>query len=137
MAEQKAGKVVEVIGPVGVAAFESDHLPPIYNAVRITSEGMDVPKPVSVVAEVEQHLGEGRVKCVAMEATEGMVRGMKAIDLGGPITVPVGKATLGRVMNVIGEAADKIRPIVSETRLPIHRHSPGLEQPHNNLDMFR
>src|SRR5713226_8927481 len=119
MAEQKAGKVVEVIGPVVVAAFESDHLPPIYNAVRITSEGMDVPKPVSVVAEVEQHLGEGRVKCVAMEATEGMVRGMKAIDLGGPITVPVGKATLGRVMNVIGEPVDNLGPIVSETRIKV------------------
>src|SRR3989442_12374126 len=110
MAEQKAGKVVEVIGPVVVAAFESDHLPPIYNAVRITSEGMDVPKPVSVVAEVEQHLGEGRVKCVAMEATEGMVRGMKAIDLVGPIPVPVGKATLGRGMNVIGVPWAKLGP---------------------------
>src|SRR2546426_1232480 len=136
MAEQKAGKVVEVIGPVVVAAFESDHLPPIYNAVRITSEGMDVPKPVSVVAEVEQHLGEGRVKCVAMEATEGMVRGMKAIDLGGPITVPVGKATLGRVMNVIGEPVDKLGPIVSETRFPIHRHAPELDQQNTNLEMF-
>src|SRR5712691_1266089 len=136
MAEQKAGKVVEVIGPVVVAAFESDHLPPIYNAVRITSEGMDVPKPVSVVAEVEQHLGEGRVKCVTMEATEGMVRGMKAIDLGGPITVPVGKATLGRVMNVIGEPVDKLGPIVSETRFPIHRHAPELDQQNTNLEMF-
>jgi F-type H+-transporting ATPase subunit beta len=136
MAEQKAGKVVEVIGPVVVAAFESDHLPPIYNAVRITSEGMDVPKPVNVVAEVEQHLGEGRVKCVAMEATEGMVRGMKAIDLGGPITVPVGKATLGRVMNVIGEPVDKLGPIVSETRFPIHRHAPELDQQNTNLEMF-
>src|SRR5713226_5296349 len=136
MAEQKAGRVVEVIGPVVVAAFESDHLPPIYNAVRITSEGMDVPKSVNVVAEVEQHLGEGRVKCVAMEATEGMVRGMKAIDLGGPITVPVGKATLGRVMNVIGEPVDKLGPIVSETRFPIHRHAPELDQQNTNLEMF-
>ena len=136
MAEQKAGKVVEVIGPVVVAAFESDHLPAIYNAVRITSEGMDVPKSVNVIAEVEQHLGEGRVKCVAMEATEGMVRGMKAIDLGGPITVPVGKATLGRVMNVIGEPVDKLGPIVSETRFPIHRHAPELDQQNTNLEMF-
>src|SRR2546428_4044181 len=136
MEEQKVGRVVEVTGPVVVAAFESDHLPPIYNAVRITSEGMDVPKPVSVVAEVEQHLGEGRVKCVAMEATEGMVRGMKAIDLGGPITVPVGKATLGRVMNVIGEPVDKLGPIVSETRSPIHRHAPELDQQNTNLEMF-
>src|SRR5712692_1623576 len=136
MAEQKAGRVVEVIGPVVVAAFESDHLPPIYNAVRITSEGMDVPKPVSVVAEVEQHVGEGRVKCVAMEATEGMVRGMKAIDLGEPITVPVGRATLGRVMNVIGESVDKLGPIVSDTRFPIHRHPPKLEDQNTSLEMF-
>src|SRR3989442_6272204 len=133
MAEQKAGKVVEVIGPVVVAAFESDHLPPIYNAVRITSEGMDVPKPVSVVAEVEQHLGEGRVKCVAMEATEGMVRGMKAIDLGGPITVPVGKATLGRVMNVIGEPMGKLGPIGSETRFSRLRHAPPLHPQNTKL----
>lgn len=94
MAEMHVGKVVEVIGPVVVVAFESEHLPPIYNALRITSEGFEVPTPISVIAEVEQHLGEGRVKCVAMEPTEGMVRGMKAIDQGGPITVPVGKATL-------------------------------------------
>jgi F-type H+-transporting ATPase subunit beta len=126
---------VEVIGPVIVAAFE-DHLPPIYNAVRITSDAFDVPKPISVVAEVEQHLGEGRVKCVAMEPTEGMVRGMKAIDQGGPITVPVGRATLGSVMNVIGEPVDKLGPIVSDTRFPIHRHAPPLEDQSTTLEMF-
>src|SRR5258707_11514462 len=126
MPETKDGKVVEVIGPVIVAAFEGDHLPAIYNALRVTSEGFDVPKPLNVIVEVEQHLGEGRVKCVAMEPTEGMVRGMKAIDLGEPITVPVGKATLGRVMNVIGEPVDKLGPIISDTRFPIHRHPPTL-----------
>ncbi len=136
MAEVKVGKVVEVTGPVVVLAFEGDHLPLIYNAVRIVSEGFDVPNPISVIAEVEQHLGEGRVKCVAMEPTEGMVRGMKATDLGGPITVPVGKATLGRVMNVIGEPADKLGPIVSETRFPIHRQPPGLEDQNTKLEMF-
>src|SRR3990172_5148041 len=108
MAENNTGKVVEIIGPVIVAAFEADKLPPIYNALRITSEGFDVPQPIDIIAEVEQHIGEGRVKCVAMKPTEGMVRGMKAIDLGGPITVPVGKGTLGRVMNVIGEPVDKL-----------------------------
>ncbi len=136
MAETPTGKVVEVIGPVVVAAFAADHLPAIYNAVRITSEGMEVPIPVNVVAEVEQHLGEGRVKCVAMEPTEGMVRGMKAIDLGGPITVPVGKPTLGRVMNVIGEPADRLGPIVSDTRFPIHRHPPELREQNTLLEMF-
>jgi F-type H+-transporting ATPase subunit beta len=134
--EQHIGKVVEITGPVVVATFEGDHLPPIYNAVRIISEGFDVPRPINVIAEVEQHLGEGHVKCVAMEPTEGMVRGMKAIDLGEPITVPVGKATLGRVMNVIGESVDKLGPIVTETRYPIHRHAPELEEQNTNLEMF-
>src|SRR5205809_1279154 len=136
MAETKAGKVVEIIGPVIVAAFEGGHLPPIFNAVRITSEGFSAPKPIKVIAEVEQHLGEGRVKCVAMEATDGMVRGMKAIDTGGPITVPVGKATLGRVMNVIGEPVDKLGPILSQTRFPIHRHAPELDEQNTTLEMF-
>ena len=80
--EQKTGHVVEVIGPVVDVQFEEDHLPFIHNAVRITSEGFDVPEPLDIVAEVEQHLGEGRVRCVAMKPTEGLVRGMKADDLG-------------------------------------------------------
>ena len=132
----KIGKVVEVIGPVAVVAFEGGHLPPIFNAVRITSEGFNVPQPLDVVAEVEQHLGEGRVKCVAMQPTEGMVRGMKAVDTGSPITVPVGPMVLGRVMNVIGEPVDKLGPIVSDTRFPIHRHAPELEEQNTNLEMF-
>jgi F-type H+-transporting ATPase subunit beta len=134
--ETHVGKVVEVTGPVVVVAFEPDHLPAIYNALRITSEGFNIPQPLSVVAEVEQHLGEGRVKAVAMEPTEGMVRGMKAIDLEGPITVPVGKCTLGRVMNVIGEPVDKLGPIVSDTRFPIHREAPELEEQNTTLEMF-
>ena len=136
MDEQKVGKVVEVIGPVLVVAFESGNLPPIYNALRVVSDGFDVPSPISVIAEVEQHLGEGRVKAVAMEATEGMVRGMTAIDTGGPITVPVGQATLGRVMNVIGEPVDKLGPINTEIRFPIHREAPPLEDQNTNLEMF-
>ena len=136
MAEQHIGKVVEITGPVVVVAFEGGQLPPIYNALRITSEGFDVPQPIKVIAEVEQHLGEGRVKCVAMEPTEGMVRGMKAIDLGEPITIPVGKATLGRIMNVIGEPVDNLGPIVAETRYPIHRNPPALEEQNTNLEMF-
>ncbi|HUI41736.1 MAG TPA: F0F1 ATP synthase subunit beta [Terriglobia bacterium] len=130
------GKVVEVIGPVVVVAFEDGHLPPIYNALRIVSEGFDVPNPIEVIAEVQQHLGEGRVKAVSMEATEGMVRGMKAIDLGQPITVPVGQATLGRVMNVIGEPVDKLGPISATTRFPIHREAPPLDDQNTTLEMF-
>jgi F-type H+-transporting ATPase subunit beta len=136
MSEQHVGKVVEVIGPVVVVAFESGHLPEIYNAVRVTSEGFDVATPIDVIAEVQQHLGEGRVKCVAMKPTDGMVRGMKVTDQGGPITVPVGKATLGRVMNVIGEPVDKLGPIDTQVRWPIHRHAPTLEDQNTTLEMF-
>jgi F-type H+/Na+-transporting ATPase subunit beta len=136
VAEEKIGKVVEITGPVVVVAFEEGHLPPIFNAVRITSDGYDVPSPLNVVTEVEQHLGDGRVKCVAMEATEGMVRGMTAIDLGEPITVPVGRATLGRVLNVIGEPVDKLGPVVSEMRSPIHRQAPALDEQNIQMEMF-
>jgi F-type H+-transporting ATPase subunit beta len=134
--EQHIGKVVEITGPVIVVAFQEGYLPHIYNAVRITSEGVNVPQSINVIAEVEQHLGEGRVKCVAMQPTDGMVRGMKAIDLGGPINVPVGKATLGRVMNVIGEPVDNLGPIATDLRYPIHRHAPALEEQNTNLEMF-
>src|ERR1700757_612788 len=121
---ENIGHVVQVAGPAVDIQFEEATMPPIYQALRIVSEGFDVPEPISIIVEVQQHLGEGRVRCVAMEATEGMVRGMKAIDLGGPISVPVGKETLGRVMNVIGEPVDQLGPIEYKERLPIHRPAP-------------
>jgi F-type H+/Na+-transporting ATPase subunit beta len=130
------GKVVEVTGPVVVASFEEATMPPIYQALRVVSEGFDVPNPINVIVEVEQHLGEGRVKCVAMEPTEGMVRGMKVIDQGGPISVPVGKPTLGRVLNVIGEPVDELGEVNASRRMPIHRHAPSLEEQNTNLEMF-
>src|SRR4029434_2799831 len=95
----KTGKVVQVIGPVVDIEFEGGHLPAIYNAVRITGE---TNQKIDVIAEVEQHLGENRVRTVAMKPTDGMQRGMRAIDTGAPISMPVGSATLGRVMNVLG-----------------------------------
>src|SRR5215471_13372810 len=100
---ENIGKVIQIAGPAVDVQFSENALPPIYEAIRVTSEGFNVPQPINVILEVQQHLGEGRVRCVAMEATDGMVRGMKAIDQGGPISVPVGRGTLGRVMNVIGE----------------------------------
>ena len=109
------GKIVQIIGPVVDVEFSDNYLPPIYQALRITSEGFDVETPVDVIAEVQQHLGEGRVRAVSMLPTDGMVRGMKVIDTGGPITVPVGEATLGRVMNVIGDPVDELGPVNSET----------------------
>src|SRR5579863_5300503 len=134
--QTKIGHVVEVIGPVVDVLFQEHHLPAIHSAVRITSEGFNVPEPLDVVAEVEQHLGEGRVRCVAMKPTEGMVRGMNAEDLGEPITVPVGRATLGRVLNVLGEPVDNLGPVKSEKRYPIHRPAPSLEDQSTTLEMF-
>jgi F-type H+-transporting ATPase subunit beta len=138
MAKQdvNVGHVVQVIGPVVDVEFQEHHLPKIYNAVRITSEGFQAPEPLDIVCEVEQHLGEGRVRCVALKPTEGLVRGMKAIDTGGPITVPVGRATLGRVLNVLGEPVDKLGPVKTETRYPIHRPAPTLENQSTSLEMF-
>jgi F-type H+-transporting ATPase subunit beta len=130
------GRVVQVIGPVVDVEFPEHHLPEIYNAVRITSEGFDVPEPLDIVAEVEQHLGEGRVRTVAMKPTEGVVRGMKAFDLGEGISVPVGRGTLGRVMNVLGEPVDNLGPVKYEKLYPIHRPAPSLEDQSTNLEMF-
>src|ERR1044071_8714476 len=119
------GHVIQISGPAVDVQFPASALPPIYEAVRVTSDGFTVPTPIDVILEVQQHLGEGRVRCVAMQPTDGMVRGMKAIDQGGPISVPVGKGTLGRVMNVIGEPVDQLGAIDYKERKPIHRMAPG------------
>jgi F-type H+/Na+-transporting ATPase subunit beta len=138
MAEKKTatGRVVQIIGPVLDIQFEEGHLPAIYNAVRITSDGYNLPEPIDVTVEVQQHLGEGRVRSVAMEPTEGMVRGMKAEDTGGPIEVPVGRATLGRVLNVLGKPVDKLGDVKSDKYYPIHRPAPKLEDQSTTLEMF-
>jgi F-type H+-transporting ATPase subunit beta len=127
MAENKkgVGRVVQVIGPVLDIQFEEGYLPAIYNAVRVTSEGFNVPVPLDITVEVQQHLGEGRVRAVAMEPIEGMVRGMKAVDSGDYIKVPVGRPTLGRVMNVLGKPVDQLGPIEATT-LPIHYEARNL-----------
>ncbi len=133
---QNIGKVIQISGPAVDVQFEEATLPPIYQALRITSEGFNVPSPINVIVEVQQHLGEGRVRCVAMEATEGMVRGMNAIDLGGPISVPVGKPTLGRVINVIGQPVDKLGPLNATEHWPIHRLAPTFEEQSTTEEMF-
>ncbi|MCA1576478.1 MAG: F0F1 ATP synthase subunit beta [Acidobacteria bacterium] len=130
------GKVVQIIGPVLDVEFRGEYLPPIYQALRVVSEGFDVPTEIDVIAEVQQHLGEGRVRTVSMTPTDGMVRGMKAIDTGGPITMPVGEGTLGRVLNVIGEPVDTLGPVKHEKRYPIHRHAPTFEEQSTELQMF-
>jgi F-type H+-transporting ATPase subunit beta len=134
--EQSVGRVVQVIGPVVDVQFPAGQLPPIYNAVRISSEGFKTTEPIDLIAEVQQHLGEGRVRCVSMKPSEGVVRGMKVHDTGGPISVPVGRATLGRVMNVLGEPVDKLGPVNAETRYPIHRPAPSLDEQSTELEMF-
>ena len=111
-------------------------MPPIYQALRVISEGFDVPHPINVILEVEQHIGEGRVRCVAMESTEGMVRGMKCLDTGGQISVPVGTATLGRILNVIGEPVDELGPVNAKERWGIHRPAPSFEDQATAEEMF-
>ncbi len=103
MAEQNIGRVVQVIGPVLDVEFPEGHLPAIYNALTVKDEGKETGVPIDLVAEVAQHLGDNRVRCISMKRTDGMVRGMAAVDTGGPITMPVGEGTLGRILNVIGE----------------------------------
>ncbi|MBC7361802.1 MAG: F0F1 ATP synthase subunit beta [Candidatus Aminicenantes bacterium] len=134
--KQKIGKVVQVIGPVVDVAFPETELPEIYTAIRITSEGFDVPVPIDIVVEVEQHIGDFKVRCVSMHPTDGLARGMKAISLGVPIEVPVGEGTLGRVMNVIGEPVDHLGPIQATKKYPIHRQPPPLDQQSTKLEMF-
>jgi len=132
----KAGRVVQIIGPVVDVEFDAGRLPAIYNAVRITDAGADTGIAVDVIAEVEQHLGESQVRCVAMEPTDGMVRGMAVEDLGVPITVPVGEATLGRVINVVGKPVDKLGPVEASERWPIHREPPSFVQQSTRIEMF-
>jgi F-type H+-transporting ATPase subunit beta len=133
---ENIGRVIQVSGPAVDVQFDEATMPPIYQALRVVSDGFTVPMPINVILEVQQHLGEGRVRCVAMEATEGMVRGMKAIDQGGPISVPVGTATLGRVLNVIGEPVDALGPVNAKKRMPIHRPAPAFDEQSTREEMF-
>ena len=123
---QVVGKVIQVAGPAVDMQFSEGRLPRIYNAVRVTSDGFDVPDPVDVTCEVQQYLGEGRVRTVAMQPTEGMVRGMRAEDTGAAISVPVGPQVLGRVLNVLGDPVDERGPVNTATEFPIHRDAPPL-----------
>jgi F-type H+-transporting ATPase subunit beta len=130
------GKVSQIIGPALDVEFPEGHQPSIHNALRITSAGFDIPTPLDIIAEVQQHLGEGRVRCVSMQPTDGMVRGMTAEDLGGPIQIPVGNGVLGRVMNVIGEPVDQMGPILAKRRDPIHKLAPAFTEQNTKLEMF-
>ena len=114
------GKVIQVIGPVVDIEFLEGHLPDLYNAIVIKEKG--------ITMEVMQHLGDNRVRCVALSSTDGMQTGMKAVDTGAPIKVPVGPATLGRMFNVVGEPIDEKGPLEAEEWWPIHRKPPSFDE---------
>ncbi|MCX6173416.1 MAG: F0F1 ATP synthase subunit beta [Ignavibacteriales bacterium] len=129
------GVIAQVIGPVVDIDFQDGYLPAIFNAIKIPRrnlEGIDE----ELTVEAQQHLGENRVRTVAMDTTDGLVRGMKAIDTGGPISVPVGAETLGRLINVIGDGIDGLGEIKSKKRYAIHRHSPKFENLSTRQEMF-
>ncbi len=132
------GRIVQVIGPVVDVEFPVGHLPAIYNALKVPGvEYTDIFSYTrELTLEVAQHLGENRVRTVSMASTDGLVRGMEVIDTGGPITVPVGRCTLGRILNIIGEPVDKLGPVESDTRYPIHRHAPPFEEQETKVSML-
>ncbi|MBI2419503.1 MAG: F0F1 ATP synthase subunit beta, partial [Ignavibacteriales bacterium] len=133
---QQVGKIVQVIGPVVDIQFENNHLPKIYNAVTIMRENAEG-KQEELVCEVQQHLGEDRVRSVAMDSTDGLVRGMQCIDTGNPIMVPVGPETLGRLINVIGKGIDDLgSEIKTEKKYPIHRPAPEFKRLSTKTEMF-
>ncbi|MGL4308781.1 F0F1 ATP synthase subunit beta [Cetobacterium sp. SF1] len=127
---ENKGTLTQIIGPVVDVVF-SEKLPDIYNALKVKlANGTDL------VLEVQQHLGNNVVRTVAMDATEGLQRGMEVIDTGSPITVPVGKAVLGRILNVLGEPVDEAGPVETEERLPIHREAPSFEEQGTGVEIF-
>ena len=113
-----SGKILSVIGPVVDIKFSAESLPQMLNAVTIA-----MPGDKTLTVEVEQMIGNDTVRCVAMDSTDGLVRGMEAVDTGGPIAVPVGRGTLGRVFNLLGDAIDEAGPVTYEKRLHIHSHA--------------
>ncbi|MCZ6918077.1 MAG: F0F1 ATP synthase subunit beta [Gemmatimonadetes bacterium] len=136
-AEKNIGKIVQVIGPVLDVEFEPERLPEIYNALTVESAGLDGGTPIKLVVEVQQHIGRNQVRAVAMSSSDGVVRGMEAIDTGGPIKVPVGEPVLGRILNVIGEPVDDGDPIpASVERMPIHRKPPPFSELEPTTDVF-
>lgn len=129
------GVIAQVIGPVVDIDFQDGYLPKIYNSIKIPRKNIEGIDEVLIV-EAQQHLGENRVRTVAMDSTDGLVRGMKAIDTGEPITVPVGPETLGRLINVIGDGIDGLGEIKSKKRYAIHRHAPKFDTLSTRQEMF-
>ncbi len=132
--QARVGKIVQVIGSTFDAEFPDGQLPPIYNAVKIKSDMKGV--KLDLTGEIQQHLGGGRVRCVALGSTEGLMRGLDCVDTGSPISVPVGKATLGRVFNVLGQPVDQRGDVTADDYWPIHRHAPTIDQLSTNTEIF-
>jgi F-type H+-transporting ATPase subunit beta len=129
------GKITQVIGPVVDVEFPNGDLPPIYNALRVSNPSISS-QPWNLVLEVAQHLGERTVRCIAMDATEGLKRGMPVQDTGGPIKVPVGPQVLGRILNVVGEPVDEAGPIEAQDYYPIHREPPKFVDQATEIQQF-
>jgi len=132
--QHQVGRIVQVIGSTFDAEFEEGHLPEIYNALKIDAEYKGV--PIHLTGEVQQHLGGNRVRCVALGSTDGLVRGMRVADTSGPVTVPVGKETLGRVFNLLGEPIDGRGPVHAREYRPIHRPPPPLAELSPKTEVF-
>ncbi len=132
------GKIVQVIGPVVDVVFEPGQLPAIYNALEVPGgEGKDIfSYSQKLVLEVAQHLGESRVRTVALASTDGLTRGMRVVDTGEPISIPVGKETLGRILNIIGEPVDKMGPVKTKKTYPIHRPAPSFEEQETKVQIL-
>ena len=129
------GRITQVMGPVLDVKFEAGSLPSIYNALKITNPGISDAAD-NLTVEVAAHLGENTVRCVAMDTTDGLARGMEARDTGSPITMPVGKEVLGRILNVIGEPVDELGPVVATATLPIHRAAPAFTEQSTEVQSF-
>jgi len=128
----RTGKIAQVIGPVVDIHFPSEDLPPIYNAISIVDEA----EGIDLTVEVAQHLGDNTVRAIAMSSTDGLVRGMPAQDMDGPITVPVGEETLGRVFNLLGDPIDERGEVKTDKRYPIHRRPPTMEEQKTSIELF-
>ncbi|MGD8320579.1 MAG: F0F1 ATP synthase subunit beta [Gemmatimonadota bacterium] len=139
MAEQNIGRVVQVIGPVLDVEFNPEHLPEIYNALHLKGT-TDGGQEIDLVAEVQQHIGRGQVRAVSMSSSDGVTRGMEVVDTGDAITVPVGEAALGRILNVLGQPVDELGPVGGEgvkvERWPIHREAPKFDQLEPKTEIF-
>ncbi|MFM8213916.1 MAG: F0F1 ATP synthase subunit beta, partial [Pirellula sp.] len=130
----RVGKISQVIGSTFDAQFPEDNLPPIYNAVKVTSSKKGV--EINLTGEVQQHLGGGKVRCVALGSTDGLMRGLDCVDTGNPVSVPVGEGTLGRVFNVLGEPIDQRGDVKADTKWPIHRKAPTVAELSTNTEVF-